>query len=184
MRASSSCICLCAAACLTQMAWAQSPPVTCQNAKFSAAVMERFPRVREACLEVLNRDSQYYAVFKAKLVRVSQSNVRIEPKLPDGSYAEARQVKVSPRRRVLVDGHAVGFDELALGQELTVYIEVSAPMVVFPPAEKTDPWQPEPLEEVPPPNPPKMPSAALPVPWTGVGALLGRGAFLWSSCDV
>ena len=171
MRANSLCICLCAATCFTRVALAQTAPVSCQNAKFSTAVMERFPRVREACLDVLNRDSQYYAVFKAKLIRVSQSSVRIEPKLPDGSYAEARQVKVSPKRRVLVDGQALGFNELALGQELTVYIEVRAPMVVFPPAEKTEPWQPEPLEEVPPPTPPRMPSTAGPVPWIGVGAL-------------
>jgi len=127
--------------------------------------------VREACLDVLDKDSQYYAVFKAKLVRVSSSNVRIEPKLPDGSYEEVRQVKVSPKRRVLVDGRPVGFEELALGQELTVYIEVQAPMVVFPPAEKTDAWQPAPLERVGPPAAPKMPSTAGPVPWIGVGAL-------------
>ena len=171
MRASLLCTFLYVAACLTQGVMAQSPPVNCQNAKFSSSVMERFPRVREACLDVLDKDSQYYAVFKAKLVRVSSSNVRIEPKLPDGSYAEVRQVKVSPKRRVLVDGRPVGFEELALGQELTVYIEVQAPMVVFPPAEKTDAWQPEPLEEVPPPAAPKMPSTAGPVPWIGVGAL-------------
>jgi hypothetical protein len=171
MRASSLCTFFCGAAVLGQVVMAQSPPVNCQNAKFSAEVMERFPRVREACLDVLDRDSQYYAVFKAKLVRVSHSNVRIEPKLPDGSYAEVRQVKVSPQRRVLVDGRPAGFDELALGQELTVYIEVRAPMVVFPPAQKTDAWQPEPLEEVPPPAPAKMPSTAGPVPWIGVGAL-------------
>lgn len=180
MRASSVGILFCVTTGLTQLVTAQSPPVNCQNAKFSAAVMERFPRVREACLDVLDKDSQYYALFKAKLVRVSNSSVRIEPKLPDGSYAEARQVKISPQRRVLVDGRAVGFNELALGQELTVYIEVRAPMVVFPPAEKTDAWQPAPLEEVPPPPAPKMPSTAGPVPWIGAGALvlLGLAAVL------
>jgi len=171
MRASLLCTYFCAAACLTHVAMDQNPAVNCQNAKFSGEVMERFPRVREACLDVLDRDSQYYAVFKAKLVRVSSSNVRIEPKLPDGTYAEVRQVKVSPKRRVLVDGRPVSFDELALGQELTVYIEVRAPMVVFPPAEKADAWQPVALEEVPPPAAPRMPSTAGPAPWIGVGAV-------------
>jgi len=172
MRAKSLCIFLCAAAGLSQGVSAQSTPVNCQNAKFSTAVMERFPKVREACLEILSRNSQYYAVFKAKLVGVSQANVRIEPKLPDGTYAEARQVKVSPKRRVLVDGKAVGFDELALGQELTVYIEVREPMVVFPPAQNSEPWQPEPME-VPPP--PKTSSTSGLVPWIGVGALALSG---------
>ena len=171
MRATSLCIFFCAAACLSQVVPAQSPPVNCQNAKFSAAVLERFPRAREACLDVLSRNSEYYAVFKAKLVRVSHSNVRIEPRLPDGTYAEARQVKVSPQRRVLVDGRPVGFDELALGQGLTVYMEVRAPMVVFPPAQTDDAWQPESLEEVPPPAAPQMPGTAGPAPWIGVGAL-------------
>lgn len=130
-------------------AGAQSPTVTCENARFSASVLERFPRVREACLDVLARDTQYYAVFKAKLLGVSHKGVRIRPKLPDGSLADARQVAVSEDRRVLVDGHPVRFGELTLGQELTVYIEVREPMVVFPPAVATDPWQPVPLETIP-----------------------------------
>lgn len=170
MRASLLCTLLCVAA-VTQGALAQSPPVNCQNARFSSGVMERFPRVREACLDVLDRESQYYAVFKARLVRVSHSGVQIEPKLSDGTYAEVRQVKVSPQRRVLVDGRPVTFAELSPGQDLTVYIEVRAPMVVFPPAQRAAAWQPVALEVVPPAAPPTMPSTAGAVPWIGVGAL-------------
>lgn len=159
---------LSATACMP-VAMAQSPTVTCNNAQFSAAVVSRFPRVREACLDIITRDAQYYAVFRAKLLGVSPTSVRIRPKLPDGSLADARKVSVSADRRVLVDGRSESFSELALGQELTVYIEVREPMVVFPPAVATDPWQPVPLEVIPPsPSPARMPATAGLVGWLGI----------------
>lgn len=169
---------LCAAG-FAPLALAQGSSVTCENAQFSSAVLDRFPRVREACLDVINRDTQYFAVFKAKLVGVSHSGVRIRPKLPDGSLADARQVKVHEDRRVLVDGRPVTFGELSLGQELTVYIEVLEPLVVFPPAVSTEAWQPAPLEEITPsPTLVRMPSTASLVGWLGflAAALLGFAA--------
>ena len=151
------------------------------NVAFQSAetTAERFARVREACLDVFARDTQYFAIFKAKLLGVSPKGVRIRPKLPDGSLADARQVAVSEDRRVLVDGRPVSFGELTLGQELTVYIEVREPLVVFPPAVATEPWQPVPLENVPLQSSlARMPGTAGFIGWLGflAAALLGLAA--------
>jgi hypothetical protein len=162
---------LVALTCMSSLATAQNSHVDCSNAQFSAEVLHKFPKVREACLDVMSRDDKYFAVFKAKLLGVGPSGVRIRPKLPNGTFAEARLVKVDPNRRVLVDGRKATFDELALGQELMVYIEVLEPMVVFPPADPQQAWVPAPLEEVAPVRTSAvMPHTASYLPWVGLVA--------------
>src|SRR4029453_15412307 len=81
---------------------AQAPILDCHTAQFSEAVLQRFPKVRDACLDGITREGPPYAVFKADLVRVSSKGVQIRPKLPGGAHAEARLVKVHPDRKVLV----------------------------------------------------------------------------------
>jgi hypothetical protein len=164
----------------------QAQEMSCQNAQFSETVMQRFPRVRAACLEVIRRDSVYFAVFKADLVRVTQSGVRIRPKLPDGSHAETRHVDVSPDRRVLVEGEQFRFDELSLPQELTVYIQVTEPMVALSPVNDIEPWALSSLQNVEPARtasadtPVAMPDTSSVLPYVGLcsGALLCLGAVL------
>lgn len=123
---------------------AHAQQVDCQSVEFSSAVTAKFPRVREACLDVIERDGQLMAVFKADLLKVTGNKVRIRAKLPGGGQAEAQTVQVAPDRRVLVDGKKYRVDELALGQELTVYARVDEPVAAVAPADTT-----EPLEFVP-----------------------------------
>jgi hypothetical protein len=63
---------------------AESPG--CPNVKFSQTVLEKFPRAQEACLDVITKGGQQYAVFKADLTGVQGNTVRVRVKLPDGSY--------------------------------------------------------------------------------------------------
>jgi hypothetical protein len=118
----------------------------CSQVEFSQRVLDRFPRVREACLDVITRDGQPYAVFKADLVRASRDGVNVRIKLPDGSHSETRFIKTDPNLRVLVDGEKVPVQELALGQELTTYIKVSEPMIALAPETETAPLALSPLE--------------------------------------
>src|SRR4249919_1036591 len=52
-------------------------PAACQTVQFSAEVLARFPRIREACLDVISRDDVKYAVVKAYLVRTSSSGITV-----------------------------------------------------------------------------------------------------------
>ena len=45
-------------------------PTDCAAVKFSDDVLERFPRAQEACLDVISRGGQDYAVFNARLTEV------------------------------------------------------------------------------------------------------------------
>jgi hypothetical protein len=124
----------------------QAQPVNCQTVEFSAAVTQKFPKVREACLDVIERQGQLLAVFKADLLRVSGNKVRIRAKLPVGGQAAAQTVEVHPERRVLVDGKKHRIDELALGQELTIYARVDQPLAALAPADASEPIDFAPIE--------------------------------------
>jgi hypothetical protein len=117
----------------------------CANVKFSQAVLEKFPRAQEACLDVIEKGGEQYAVFKADLTGVQGNTVRVRVKLPDGSYSDPKSIKTNPKLRVLVDGKPYTVSELAPNQELTTYIRVDKPMIALAPADQAEPVEPVPL---------------------------------------
>lgn len=165
-----------------QTAQAQTP--NCQTVEFSKEVVQRFPRIREVCLDVIERNGELLAVFKADLLKVSGNKARIRAKLPDGSHAEARTVQVTPQRRVLVDGKSYRVSELALGQELTFYAKVDEPVATLAPADASEPVEFVALEASEPTQlaaaDPQMPKTAslLPAVGAGGGLLLALGALV------
>jgi hypothetical protein len=126
---------------------AQQP--NCQTVQFSDAVVEKFPRVREACIDVIERQGDLLAVFKADLLKVSGNKARIRARLPGGGHADPQTVQVDPQRRVLVNDKKYRIDELAIGQELTIYAKVDEPVAAFVPAERSENPEFSPIEVVP-----------------------------------
>ena len=100
-------------------------------------MLAKFPRIKEACLDIINKDGQDYAVVKADLVRTRPGAATIRPKLPDGTRADTRVVRVSPGFRVLVDGKETRVEDLAVGQELTAYVKVTQPQMALAPADNS-----------------------------------------------
>ena len=142
----------------------------CANVKFSQAVLEKFPRAQEACLDVIEKGGEQYAVFKADLTGVQGNTVRVRVKLPDGSYSDPKSIKTNPKLRVLVDGKPYTVSELAPNQELTTYIRVDKPMIALAPAEPSDPVEPVPLAA---PEPTRLAAAPAPtMPHTASQAAL------------
>ncbi|HEX2494574.1 MAG TPA: hypothetical protein VHK24_12425 [Steroidobacter sp.] len=148
-------------------------PAKCKDVEFSQDVLERFPKAREACLDVVTRDGEQYAVFKADLLRVAGRTVRIRTKLPDGSHGAAQNITIAPNRRVLADGKPIAPEELAVGQELTAYVKVTEPVIAVATAD-TEPLTTQPLEAAPAhvAAAPEMPRTASPLPLIGAGGLL------------
>ena len=129
-------------------ATSQAQTASCQNVQFSQAVLAKFPRAREACLDVINRDGKDYAVYKAELLRVySDDRVKVRFKLPDGGQADSRTINTSRSFRVMVKGKSVPLSEVPTGQELTAYVHVTEPVIALAPATETEPLQPVPMED-------------------------------------
>jgi hypothetical protein len=158
---------------------AQSP--ACQSAQFSDSVLQRFPRAREACLDVITRNGEQYAVFKADLLRVSGTTARIRAKLPGGARAPAQSIRFDPQRRVLVNGKPLHPSQLAVGQELTAYVKVTEPAATLATADDGA-LTTQPLEDAEPERvaSAEMPGTASPLPLFGAGGslLLAIGAAL------
>jgi hypothetical protein len=152
-----------------QLLAADSPG--CPDVQFSEKVLQKFPRVQEACLDVITKGGQQYGVFKADLTSVQGSTVRVRMKLPDGSYSDVKSIKTKPDLRVLIDGKPYSVSELAPNQELTTYIRVEQPMIALAPAKETDPVDPVPLA-APEPQPTEHLAAAPVMPHTASQTML------------
>lgn len=155
---------------------------TCENVKFGDSVTARFPNVRKACLDIVDKGGVQYALFKADLIRTARNKVWVRFKHGDGSRGETTAISVKPDFRVQVNKRPTRVENLAVGQELTGYARVTEPQIALVPAVDTDPLDLEPLPAVPSEanlqSAPSMPHTAGPLPGLGfLGlCLLGLGA--------
>jgi hypothetical protein len=113
---------------------AQQPEI-CQRVEFSEDVLARFPNIRAACLDVITKGGQQYAVVKADLVRAGTRRVTVRVKRPDGTHSDPINIDVKSGTQVNVNGRPTRYDELAIGQELTAYVSVKDPGIALEPIE-------------------------------------------------
>lgn len=159
-------------------------PAACERVEFSAEVLARFPNIRAACLDVINKDGKDYAVVKADLVRATSRRMTIRVKRPDGSHSDPIGVNVGPNERLMVGGKPTPIQDIAIGQELTAYINVTDPGIALASADATAPVEFTPVPAAPEPEPAavaasaEMPKTATNLPLLGsIGfVLLALGA--------
>jgi LPXTG-motif cell wall-anchored protein len=161
-------------------------PAACERVQFSEEVLARFPNIRSACLDVITKGEQTYAVVKASLVRATPRRMTVRVKRPDGSLSDPIGVNVAPNERINIGGKPTAIQDVAIGQELTTYISVTDPGIAFEPAEETEVVTFTPVPATPEPAPaaateepaPAMPKTATALPLAGsIGlALLALGA--------
>src|SRR5688572_23757134 len=154
-------------------------PAACERVQFSEDVLARFPNIRQACLDVINKDGQDYVVVKADLVRATSRRMTVRIKRPDGSYSDPIGINIKPNARLNVDGKMVGIQDVAVGQELTAYVHVTDPgialasdveVVEFTPVPATPEAEPAPEAQVA--AAPEMPTTATRLPLAGTIGLI------------
>src|SRR5256885_16721484 len=64
----------------------------CKSVQFSDKVVQRFPGVADACLDIVDKTGQKYAVIKADLVRTGRNTLYVKFKRPDGSHGATRKI--------------------------------------------------------------------------------------------
>ena len=132
----------------SEAARAQNPR-DCNSVRFSEEVLSRFPDAQQACLDVISRDGQEFAVFKVQLDRVRGNDLFVRFNKPDGSRGPRTRVNARPDFRVLVDGEPTRVRDLAPNQQLTAYVRVDRPMMALAPATQTETWHIVPIAIVP-----------------------------------
>jgi hypothetical protein len=160
-------------------------PEACQRVEFSAAVLERFPNIRTACLDVITKEGQTYAVVRASLVRASQRRMVVRVRLPDGTQSDPLGINVNTNERVNIEGRMVPIRNLAVGQDISAYINVKDPGIAVA-SEAAGPVEFTPITAEPEPEPvaeaaapaPEMPKTATRLPLLGTLGLflLAAGA--------
>ena len=111
-------------------AMAQQPAI-CERVVFSEEVLARFPNIRSACLDVISRDGQEFAVVKADLVRATSRRMTVRVKRPDGTHTDPMGINIAPNARVNINGRQTPISDVAVGQELSVYINVKDPGIAL-----------------------------------------------------
>ncbi len=153
-------------------------PAACERVEFSEEVLARFPNIRAACLDVISKGDQQYAVVKADLVRATARRMTIRVKRPDGSHSDPIGVNVAPNERLNVGGKPTAIQDVAIGQELTAYISVTDPGIALAPAEESEAIEFTPVPATPEPAPAAVASAPAEMPKTATSLpLLGSIGF-------
>ena len=111
-----------AAGVLLALSWTQSTfaQPSCADLNFTGPVAREHPQVREACLDVVEREGRPFAHVQARVRSVRSGTVEAELRLPDGTYSEPISVTPDPSARVRIGGRNYRWSELSRGQELDV----------------------------------------------------------------
>jgi len=105
-------------------AWGESTPssLTCADFRPTQEALDRFPDLKGACQEVVERDGELYAKFPAVVRRASFSSVTLYLAATDHTFT----VKPQSDARVLIGGRKYRARDLQRGQEVNIYLSTSA----------------------------------------------------------
>ena len=104
----------------TQSTLAQQP--TCADLNFTGPIAREHPQVRDACIDVVEREGRPFAHAQARIRNVRGGTVEAELRLPDGTYTEPITVTPDPSARVRIAGRDYRWRDLSRGQELDVWL--------------------------------------------------------------
>ena len=147
--------------------------ITCSDLTFTPEAFEAYEFVDQACLDVVERDGGTYAKMTASIVAQTPNGTRIRYRHSDGKLGPNHLSKAPIDFETMISGRAVKLNNLAVRQEMNVYLgpqywslpvvvtENAAPVVVAA-APPPPPPAPEPEPE---PEPEVLPTTAGPLPW-------------------
>ncbi|MEO8018056.1 MAG: hypothetical protein ABI769_09600 [Pseudomonadota bacterium] len=98
----------------------------CKSIKWQPEMLARFPRIAEACQEVLYSKGAKFARFTGSLVKVNaDGSVKIDFKDRAGGSVGVPTLDPAIDQRVVIDGRRLKFSELKTGSALNFYVPES-----------------------------------------------------------
>ncbi|HKX56127.1 MAG TPA: hypothetical protein VJN01_08500 [Xanthomonadales bacterium] len=98
---------------------AQTP--TCADVVWSAALLEATPNIANHCLEMVQRDGEWYAKVQAKIVRHGANSTVVRYREPDGSWSSAERAYPPRGFKAEIGGQEIAISQTVPGQEMNVY---------------------------------------------------------------
>lgn len=155
----------------------QVSPETCAEVNWAPQLLQQYPRIPEACQEVISVNGQNWARFEGKLINVNGNGSVTSMVVDRTGKGMARMVmKPAPNQKVLLDGREYTFNQLQTGAILNLYIpEHMYEVATEPTASESEmaEIEPAPSEEVAQTQE-TLPATAGPLPWV----LLAGGGLL------
>lgn len=96
--------------------------LSCNDFRPTNEAIERYPNLVGACEGIVERDGELYGLFRAVVRRVIGNNVRLHLPATNKTYTAQPDASM----RVLVDGKKIRPRDLTRGQEIRIYLAVSA----------------------------------------------------------
>jgi len=107
----------------TMTASAQS--LTCDDLVWNPAVLADNPNIGDVCLDVLERNGQTVAKFRARVVRQSVNSTIVQWQLPDGSWSPSQRRYPDRGFTAHLQDKEVKLLDLPDRQEVNVYVPAS-----------------------------------------------------------
>lgn len=158
----------------TALAQTETRTPTCDDAVWSDALLQAVPNMDQNCLEIVNRDGNYFAKAQARVVRQSVNSTVVQFRRPDGGWSPSERAHPPRGFRADIGGTEVRISDLAPRQEVNIYYGPQSP-VTFTLAGYQDaaPEEVAPLEVVtaepePEPAPTMLPRTAGQTGWLAI----------------
>lgn len=149
-------------------------------------LITQYPRIPEACFEVVTNNGIKWARFEADFVRLDRDgSVVADFESPDGDKMGRYTVLNQPGQQVTLDGRRRPFSDLRAGQRISLYVPEGAAALTTAPGLPPEQYgriiryedpAPEYYAQAEPTRTRMLPTTAGPLPWfatAGVVALLG-----------
>jgi hypothetical protein len=110
----------------TMMFAANSLADECSDVQFGGELQDRYPKIDEACLGILDYRGERYVNLSGKIVSANSRVIALRWKRPDGSYIKDifRTKRLDPAFRINLDGKDVRPSSLLRGQEINTYVKL------------------------------------------------------------
>lgn len=96
---------------------------TCDDVDINSSITANFPTAQEACIDVVERDGAQFLKMKVELTRTPNANHATFRFLHvDGSHGPTYRTTVDPSWRANIGGRDYRLRDLAVGQQLSVYL--------------------------------------------------------------
>lgn len=96
---------------------------SCRAVNWNAQLLAEYPRVAEACHEVIVSGGERWARFETKLVQVNHDgSVKSDFRDRRGANMGAITIMPAPGQQAIIEGKPTPFKELRPGQVLNVYV--------------------------------------------------------------
>jgi len=158
----------------------QVDTVSCAQIQWAPQVVAEYPRMPQACHEVVMVDGVKWVRFGAKLVRITNNVALMDVQNPHGGSLGTFRIRPTATARIKVDGEEYSYWQIPKGHVLNYYIQEGKLGVATHPANRKRNWRSlnrashggggNRASRQPPRQP--SPETAGPLPWIALSGIL------------